>query len=64
MNGIGISNNDEFEIETNSKVINNSKIFNINQSQKPIQINHELNNNINTLSQNQELNETENIYVY
>ena len=62
MNGIGISNNDEFEIETNSKVINNSKIFNINQSQKPIQINHELNNNINTLSQNQELNETENIY--
>ena len=62
MNGIGISNNDEFEIETNSKVINNSKIFNINQSQKPIQINHELNNNINTLSPNQELNETENIY--
>ena len=62
MNGIGESNNDEFQIETNSKANNSSKIFTITQSQKPISINHELSNNQFPLNQNQIQNETEKIY--
>ncbi len=62
MNGIGESNNEEFQIETNSKFNNSSKMFNINQSQKPISINHELSNNQFPLNQNQIQNETEKIY--
>ena len=62
MNGIGESNNDEFQIETNSKANNSSKIFTITQSQKPISINHELSNNQFPLYQNQIQNETEKIY--
>ena len=62
MNGIGESNNDEFQIETNSKANNSSKIFTITQSQKPISINHELSNNQFPLHPNQKQNETEKIY--
>ena len=60
MNGIGESNNEEFQIETNSKFNNSSKMFNINQSQKPISINHELSNNHFPINPNQ--NETGKIF--
>ena len=62
MNGIGESNNEEFQIETNSKFNNSSKMFNINQSQKPISINHELSNNHFPINPNQKQNETGKIF--